>query len=98
MGRLLEGNRLNQERLNQVSLLVETRLLAALFRFQEEKNPMEYFRAWRVYLSGWIWPPDEMWFPQCTFRRKSIVRAVRLLDRLTLGKWFPIDTGPVNIQ
>jgi len=26
------------------------------------------------------WPPDKMYFPQCTFRRKFLVHAIRLLN------------------
>jgi hypothetical protein len=45
---------------------------------------MEYFRDRTVYPSVRSWSPNEMQFPQFSFCRKSTVRVVLLLDRLTI--------------
>jgi len=58
---------------------------------------MEYFRSLgnpSIRCGPSCEPPDKMYFPQCTCRRKFIVHAIRLLDRPTLGKRFAMGYRP----
>jgi hypothetical protein len=75
--RLLSGNRLNQERQNQLPPGCNWTSCSFIPVLGREKLDGIFSLPGESIYPVRTWPPDKIYSPQCTFRRKFIVHAIR---------------------